>query len=478
MPSKFAANGDAAGRRWCLHDTGANRTINRSRPGRIVRGRHREKARFTTLVQRGGRTAMRRAGKPRVSAAVGRGAGVATDPPHRGTLRDAERLAFGHRSASRPTGAGLARRCPGSSSATALRKAGAMSPRRGKNHRFHSEHGIDMGCNVSRSSSRSPAVSPAHDGAGTRRALQSNRDDGTVASRAEAHEHLRPRTGGPAGSLAPRNLVSGSAPNSSNTSRATSFCASPVAFDEPVLFVHELVKSYSHKYSREAKLELKNRISGQGRGFRTTAEERQEFKRAFLAYVKTARLTTPLHRTPQAVYADYAETINRIKSANADVRSIPTEDLIALRAWTATVHYPIIMDALEGDEPPNNPLGISYVKGIVSALNALPDRFIHHGPAHTGEDRAIDWALAMHEKGRVHTNWSFLASSSSKDRAWQDRSVEWETHSVSGKNIALFSLHAHEAEVLFPPGTKYLTTDVQEHHSPRHFLSIRQQQIA
>ncbi|WP_157604389.1 type III secretion system effector XopAI [Rhizobacter sp. Root1221] len=238
-----------------------------------------------------------------------------------------------------------------------------------------------------------------------------------------------------------------------------------------------MTEEYPHLYSEEAKTELKHKISQQGSDFRTTEEDRQEFKRAFLSHVKTSRLTTQYHRTPEAVYADYAEKINHIKSANPDIRHIPTEDLIALRSWTASTHHPIVMNALEGDELPDNPLGLSYAKAIISALNALPDRFIHEGHVYTGDDQPLDRVLGRHKEGEKYTDWSFFATASSKENAWQNRSVEWETHSTSGKCIAEFSIHAHESEVLFPPGTQYLTNKIEEKNSPRHFLSITQEQV-
>lgn len=330
-----------------------------------------------------------------------------------------------------------------------------------------------MGCIISRRSNNSPAANPA-------RGTHGGSVHRSQAKSRETHEYLQSRSAssnGSAGSSPPRNPAPGRNSGSANASRVPSFLGSPITFTEPILFSHQLTEEYPHLYSEEAKAELKDKISQQGSDFRTTSEEQREFKRAFLSHVKTNRLTTQYHKTAEAVYTDYADKINQIKSANPDIRHIPTEDLIALRAWTASTHYPIIMNALEGEELPDNPLGLSYTKSIISALNALPDRFIHEGSVYTGDNQPFDQVLGRHKEGGIHTDWSFFATANSKKNAWQNRSVEWETHSASGKYIAEFSIHAHESEVLFPPGTQYLTNKIEEKHSPRHFLKISQEQV-
>lgn len=212
-------------------------------------------------------------------------------------------------------------------------------------------------------------------------------------------------------------------------------------------------------YSAQAKANLKARIRTQGADFRTTSAERAEFKQAFITHVGRARLMHGELDTPQKVYASYAAEVEKVKQVHPDVAHIPTEDLVALKAWTS-VHYEVVQDALEGDKVPANPLGPSYAKAIVSALNALPQSFAYQGTVYTGEDQLPQWVHERYEVGAESTNWRFFATAQTREGAWQGRTVEWETQSLQGKCIALFSHHAHEQEVLFPPGTRFLTTGI------------------
>ncbi len=243
------------------------------------------------------------------------------------------------------------------------------------------------------------------------------------------------------------------------------------------------VAEHPELYSAQAKADLKDRITAQGADFRTTGQEREEFKQAFLAHVRVARLTHGDLNTPQKVYDSYVADIENIKQAHPEVAHIPTEDLIALRAWTST-HYEVVQDALEGDKVPPNPLGLSYAKAIISALNALPESSAYKGTVYTGEDQSPQWVHDHHAEGAVATNWRFFATAQTKEGAWQGRTAEWETMSANGKCIAMFSHHPQEKEVLFPPGTRFLTTSIdatgmveKPGGSPQPLLKIQQQQM-
>lgn len=219
------------------------------------------------------------------------------------------------------------------------------------------------------------------------------------------------------------------------------------------------VSEHPELYSAQAKADLKARIAAQGADFRTSSAEREEFKQAFLAHVGRARLTHGNLNTPQKVYESYAADVEKIKRTHPEVAHIPTEDLVALRAWTSA-HYEVVQDALDGDKVPPNPLGLSYAKAIISALNALPESFIYRGTVYTGEDQSPQWVRERHAVGATATDWRFFATAQTREGAWQGRNVEWETLSHQGKCIALFSHHEHEKEVLFPPGTRFQTTDI------------------
>ncbi|WP_234351593.1 ADP-ribosyltransferase, partial [Xanthomonas citri] len=62
-------------------------------------------------------------------------------------------------------------------------------------------------------------------------------------------------------------------------------------------------------------------------------------------------------------------------------------------------------------------------------------------------------------------------------RSWQGMAVEWESNSTTGKRISMFSERPNEQEVLFPPGTRFQVTRIEENEThPR--LKIYQSQIA
>jgi hypothetical protein len=226
------------------------------------------------------------------------------------------------------------------------------------------------------------------------------------------------------------------------------------------------VAAHPALYSAQAKAALKARVLAQGADFRTTDQEREEFKQAFMAHVRDEDLIWDQDlkandvATPQKAYELSAARMEKIKGAHPEVAHIPTEDLVALHAWTDLHHYGVVQDALEGDEVPPNPLGLSYAKAIISALNALPECFACKGTVYTGEDQSPQWVHERHAEGTIATNWRFFATSQTREGAWQNKTVEWETTSASGKSIALFSHLPLEDEVLFPPGTRFLTTRV------------------
>lgn len=213
-------------------------------------------------------------------------------------------------------------------------------------------------------------------------------------------------------------------------------------------------------YTAAAKAELKQRMAEQGPAFRTSPEEREEFRRAFLFQAQSdlpARLrATQGFQARQALDTLMAE-VAHLQREHPEVRHIPAEDLAALCAFTGN-HRALVEDALPGEAVPANPLGLSFAKGVVSALHALPEAYAHQGTVFTRADaKAADMARASHLPGQTRTDWQFLAASQARETGSQAGRMAWQTDAVDAKNIAAFSKRPLDQELLFPPGTRFKT---------------------
>ncbi|WAH65644.1 hypothetical protein [Xanthomonas hortorum] len=133
-----------------------------------------------------------------------------------------------------------------------------------------------------------------------------------------------------------------------------------------------------------------------------------------------------------------------------ELEHMATEDLVALQAWTADDAYQVVQNVLEKCEPPTAH-GLAFAKCIISALHSLPEEYSYRGAVFTGEDQLTKWVAERYQKGRETTDRRFFATSETKEASWLGMSVEWESNSVNGKRISMFSEHPNEQEVLFPP---------------------------
>ncbi|WP_258007211.1 ADP-ribosyltransferase domain-containing protein, partial [Xanthomonas citri] len=121
--------------------------------------------------------------------------------------------------------------------------------------------------------------------------------------------------------------------------------------------------------------------------------------------------------------------------------------------------------------------GLAFAKCIISALHSLPEEYSYQGTVFTGENQLTNWVAERYQEGRETTDRRFFATSETKEASWQATSIEWETNSVNGKRISMFSERQDEEEVLFPPGTRFLVNRIEKVGThPR--LRIYQSQIA
>ncbi|WCM87161.1 ADP-ribosyltransferase domain-containing protein [Acidovorax sp. NCPPB 3576] len=194
------------------------------------------------------------------------------------------------------------------------------------------------------------------------------------------------------------------------------------------------------------------RVLSEGSNFRSTQEERAECKAAYSA--KYGR------ENAEYIWSETAQIMASVKAGDPALEHVELDDLVALRLWT-TGEYIDVQDVLEPTHTPK-PMGLAQAKLLISALHSLPDSYTHTGvTVFTGENQTAQWVQARYGKGKTAVNQRFFATSETKEGAWQNMSVEWETQSLSGKRISAFSANPHEKEVLFPPGTRFKTNQIE-----------------
>lgn len=203
---------------------------------------------------------------------------------------------------------------------------------------------------------------------------------------------------------------------------------------------------------------LFKRIESQGSSFRTDAHERGQFQAAYIARHESDFGGGKQSWDTEVWHLDW------IRQQRPELAKVAKEDLVALRAWT-TQDYTIVQDVLERDSEPTTE-GLAYAKAITSGLHSLPGSYEHRGTVFTGENQGPQWVAEHHAVGEVATSRRFFATAETKEGAWQGKRVDWQTHSLSGKKISAFSYHPDEQEVLFPPGTKFRTDDVDASSEP------------
>lgn len=224
--------------------------------------------------------------------------------------------------------------------------------------------------------------------------------------------------------------------------------------------VADPLRTHPELYTAEAKAGLKQRMADQGPAFRTSPEEREEFRQAFLFQAQSdvpARLRAAQGELARQALDTLMGDVARLQREHPEVRHIPAEDLAALRAFTGP-HRELVQDALLGEGVPANPLGLSFAKAVVSALHALPAACTHAGTVFTQADATADLARATHLPGQVRTEWQFFAASQARETGSQAGRVAWQTQALDAKNIAPFSVRPQDQELLFPPGTRFETT--------------------
>lgn len=262
------------------------------------------------------------------------------------------------------------------------------------------------------------------------------------AHAAEQHSGSSSPTSGTAGHSSPHGLTALASPNASGSMAPRAQVG--------------LVKLNTHKLEQQKK-QLLERIRREGPDFRTTAEERAQFKTAFMTLWGKERPDM------RHWWDGSMRQMEQMKRERPELKDVKVEDLVALKAWT-TDDYEVVQDVLDDGTTPTAQ-GLAFAKCIVSALHSLPASYSHQGTVFTGEDQLPEWVADRYKEGETRLNRRFFATAETREGAWPGMAIEWETESRHGKRISMFSTRPAEMEVLFPPGTQFRVNHIEENTS-------------
>lgn len=268
----------------------------------------------------------------------------------------------------------------------------------------------------------------------------------------------------------PRSSAGSSSSSASTSPEGLSPRSSPVRGSSAPRSAQVRLPTLSARQLKAEQQRLVQRVLSQGANFRSTEEERAQFKAAFMK-----RRIGDCVRSPEDDWDTNVWDLQLLKDRTPDLRHMKDEDMVALRAWTITPDYQIVQDVLEDGHMPSVE-GLAYAKCLLSGLHSLPDSYTHRGTVFTGEDQSDAWVSARHAEGETVTNLRFFATSKTKEAAWQGKRVEWQTESLRGKHISQFSVIPEEQEVLFPPGTRFQIQQIERSSRLPH-ITIHQREV-
>jgi hypothetical protein len=147
-------------------------------------------------------------------------------------------------------------------------------------------------------------------------------------------------------------------------------------------------------------------------------------------------------------YAKDLAAVEKAKAENPELGQIPTEDLVALRGYSAE-DYDMINRALRGQEPEAEMERLQpYIDSATSGLDQLP---VYQGTVKRIESNTY----ADYPVGEVVTKEAFTSSYGPGGKITMKGNTELRIESLTGRNIAAIAKNPVEAEVLFKPGTRF-----------------------
>ncbi|AMP07049.1 type III secretion system effector XopAI [Collimonas pratensis] len=228
----------------------------------------------------------------------------------------------------------------------------------------------------------------------------------------------------------------------------------------------DLLRSLSGNSLEREKQALISRVESEGANFRITPEERADFKSAWLS------MHSRDYPSPEASWTRSTEYMDSLKRDHPELQNMHAAELLAIREWTGD-DYKTLRDVFEHGSVVTAE-ALAWAKALISALHSLPGSYNHHGTVYTGRNETQDWARSNCRAGQRTVNRRFFSSSAANFGAF-DFPVSFQTKSRNGKRISLFSYQRSEAEVLFPPGTKFQVSEVV--HRPDGRSVVHQREV-
>ncbi len=158
----------------------------------------------------------------------------------------------------------------------------------------------------------------------------------------------------------------------------------------------------------------------------------------------------------EARYVEYAEAIEAIKANHPELAGIPTEDLIAIRGYTAE-DYAELNAALRSGDPAEVARFQAQIQRAVSGLQQLP-------PFRGQVNRAVSLTPEMaapYQPGAVVTEPAFTSASIPGGTYQRGGNVAMSIESTTGRNVSSIARHVSEGEVIFSPGTRFRVISVE-----------------
>ncbi|OXM66396.1 putative T7SS-secreted protein [Amycolatopsis vastitatis] len=174
------------------------------------------------------------------------------------------------------------------------------------------------------------------------------------------------------------------------------------------------------------------------------------------------RTTDADHAALRDAYPDYhlrAQEVQKIVAEHPELAGIPEADLVGVRGYTSNSFYEEMNKGLREGDPALIDRYDAHARSVTSGLNQMPtyEGEVSRGIQVTGQKLAD--LIDRYEPGAVVEEPAFFSTDRIKSFPGN---VQFEVESVTGRDIRNLSTHSGgEAEVLFPPGTKFQVKERQ-----------------
>lgn len=139
---------------------------------------------------------------------------------------------------------------------------------------------------------------------------------------------------------------------------------------------------------------------------------------------------------------------NTLMNAPEFINKLSDDEIGALYGYTTNEGYTSLNPALRGQTVLTPELN-AFAGHAANGLSKLP---LYDGATSRGISSLPEEILSLNQKGNIVSDGAFMSTSSADPFAGNINIV---VKGTSGKDISFLSQYNHEAEVLYPPGTKF-----------------------